>query len=84
MEDGQEKLQLTWDDGHVSPYIPFWLRQRSFNPKHQEEAGRERYRRARITWDSSMQEKLPRASFQKILSDDKSLYEFLHNWEVYG
>ncbi|CAG0902822.1 unnamed protein product [Darwinula stevensoni] len=31
-----------------------------------------------------MQEKLPRASFQKILSDDKSLYEFLHNWEVYG
>ena len=82
LEDGG--LEVVWEDGHISPYEPAWLASRSFR-----RAARERYRQhlgtRQETWGGQLMETgFPEADYEAIMSDDRSLLDWLERLDKFG
>ncbi|XP_062262102.1 trimethyllysine dioxygenase, mitochondrial [Platichthys flesus] len=73
-------LVLTWRDGHVSKYSLSWLAQNSYERKKQSTV------QPRILWNSDIykNKNVPSAKWEKFMSCDDELKQFLQNYLLYG
>ncbi|XP_053298415.1 trimethyllysine dioxygenase, mitochondrial [Pleuronectes platessa] len=73
-------LVLTWRDGHVSKYSLNWLAQNSYERKKQSTV------QPRILWNSNIykNKNVPSAKWEKFMSCDEELKQFLQNYLLYG
>jgi len=79
----EEKISVSWEDGHVSTYGYKWLLERSFRPE-QRQKFRRSFESEQSLWEADFQEKIPRADFNQIMKDDKALLSWLENLDRYG
>ncbi|KAM6970003.1 trimethyllysine dioxygenase, mitochondrial [Aplochiton taeniatus] len=75
-----DNLVLTWPDGHVTKYNLSWLAQNSY------EGQKKRSMQPRILWNSDIytNSKVPSAHWDKFMSCDDELRNFLRNYLLYG
>ncbi|CAB1442192.1 unnamed protein product [Pleuronectes platessa] len=73
-------LVLTWRDGHVSKYSLNWLAQNSYERKKQSTV------QPRILWNSDIykNKNVPSAKWEKFMSCDEELKQFLQHYLLYG
>lgn len=78
VEEGN--LYLTWPDGHVTRYTLPWMLKNSY------EFQKQNLVQPRILWNSEMysQANVPSANWEKFLSSDEELKDFLNNFLRYG
>nr|XP_021195926.2 gamma-butyrobetaine dioxygenase [Helicoverpa armigera]XP_049692119.1 gamma-butyrobetaine dioxygenase-like [Helicoverpa armigera] len=81
----QNYLQVTWDDGHTSQYNLNWLKLRGFTPEHQKYYTDTIYKPKKITWHGDEFHKIfSKHDYNEILNSDEALYNWLHQFSVYG
>ncbi|XP_019903345.1 trimethyllysine dioxygenase, mitochondrial isoform X3 [Esox lucius] len=75
-----ENLFLTWPDGHVTRYNLSWLAQNSYEGQKQSAM------QPRIVWNSDIytSAKVPFANWDKFMTCDEELKNFLSNFLLYG
>ncbi|KAI4882496.1 hypothetical protein NFI96_018893, partial [Prochilodus magdalenae] len=76
----EEKLFITWPDGHVTRYNLAWLVENSY------EGQKRSAMQPRILWNSEIytKAKVPSASWEKFMSCDEELKRFLRDFLLYG
>ncbi|XP_013379806.1 gamma-butyrobetaine dioxygenase isoform X1 [Lingula anatina] len=82
--DDDYTVTVTWEDGHNSSFKADWLLYRSFSSEQQHR----RLRLYRPEWKhwgaNEMQGKIPQFAFGEVMSEDRSLHDFLHTLDVMG
>ncbi|XP_051534293.1 trimethyllysine dioxygenase, mitochondrial-like [Myxocyprinus asiaticus] len=76
----EDYLFLTWPDGHVTRYKLAWLAQNSYEGQKRSSV------QPRILWNENIytNAKVPSASWDKFMSCDEELKNFLNNFLLYG
>ena len=65
MDNKNQQLQVTWDDGHVSPFKYNWLNNHSFTEKTAEKQDNLLFRKPTL-WGKELQDKYPTVDFKKV------------------
>ncbi|XP_072024289.1 gamma-butyrobetaine dioxygenase-like [Amphiura filiformis] len=75
-----ETLNIKWPDGHLSPFPISWLKEFQFSNTIEDPVS------APVCqlWGKEMKDKIPRFPFADVISNDKSLYEWLEALQIYG
>uniref|UniRef100_A0A8C2PLS4 Trimethyllysine dioxygenase, mitochondrial n=2 Tax=Cyprinus carpio TaxID=7962 RepID=A0A8C2PLS4_CYPCA len=76
----ENNLFLTWPDGHITRYNLTWLAQNSYEGQKRSAV------QPRILWSADIYSsaKVPSASWDKFMSCDEELKNFLNNFLLYG
>lgn len=83
--NGDNTVQVTWDDGHKSEYGLNWLKLRSFTTEHQKKYSETIYKPAKITWKGDQFDEIcSKHDYNAILKTDKALYNWIQQLSIYG
>ncbi|KAG6441935.1 gamma-butyrobetaine dioxygenase [Manduca sexta] len=78
-------IRVSWTDGHQSSYNIEWLKFRSFTPENQRKYSDTIYKPKKVTWHGKdFQKVFTKHDYNEILRSDEALYNWLHNFSVYG
>ncbi|KAI1890160.1 hypothetical protein AGOR_G00170810, partial [Albula goreensis] len=69
------KVSIVWPDQHISEYDADWLKKRCFSPEARRAQQEERFLNKRTYWGSDL--RIPTASFEEVLHDDKAALDWL-------
>ncbi|XP_076143386.1 gamma-butyrobetaine dioxygenase [Alosa pseudoharengus] len=69
------KVSITWPDQHSSKFNPDWLKKRCFSSEARQAKQEELFFNEREYWASDL--RIPTASFQEVLHDDKAALDWL-------
>lgn len=80
-----DKMTISWSDGHLSEYNFEWLKEHSFHLHSQESWLSSMYRLPRKTWTAkSFENILSRYKFHDVLKSDAVLYKWLVSLATFG
>ncbi len=79
----ENKVKIRWEDGHLSQYSTAWLLERAFD-KANAESRINKYQRSVKLWKAGDAEVMPRHSFQKVMSSDSALLNWLEDLDRTG
>ena len=65
IDNENQQLKVTWDDGHVSPFKYSWLNNHSFTEEAAEKQDNLLFRKPTL-WGKELQDKYPTADFGKV------------------
>ncbi|KAG0236220.1 hypothetical protein BGW42_003865 [Actinomortierella wolfii] len=82
IESTSTGIDIVWTDNHKSHYDHEWLRAHSYDPKILNPFKPEGD--AKIPWDISIRDNLPRVEYGEVMETDKGLAKWLNNIHVYG
>ena len=83
IDNENQQLKVTWDDGHVSPFKYSWLNNHSFTEEAAEKQDNLLFRKPTL-WGKELQDKYPTADFDKVnivVQKDKCAKRKLHHGE---
>ncbi|MBN3324995.1 BODG dioxygenase, partial [Atractosteus spatula] len=69
------KVSVVWPDQHTSEFDADWLKKRCFSPSARQKQREELFLNDKQYWGSEL--RIPTASFEEVLSDDKAAYSWL-------
>ncbi|XP_063357916.1 gamma-butyrobetaine dioxygenase [Cydia amplana] len=85
VQQGENFVKLTWDDGHISEFDLKWLKFRNFTAENKKIYDRAIYKPAKITWEGKDFQKIcSKHDYDEILNSNQALYNWLHSLSVYG
>lgn len=84
MDGATQQITLIWSDGHRSVYRYKWLQARSFKPDKQMMRARWNGRKSEKLWDSSLLNNIPTLSYDKMMRDPRTQYEWMTLLEDVG
>ena len=77
---GDGAVEIVWaNDGHVSRFVPGWLRSNCYSTEE-----REKWRPQRKLWNSELSQALPKASYRDVTTSDDALRLWLGMVADYG
>ena len=71
IDNENQQLKVTWDDGHVSPFKYSWLNNHSFTEEATEKQDNLLFRKPTL-WGKELQDEYPTADFGKVNIQNKS------------
>ena len=72
-----EQVEVTWPDGHVSVFDEAWLRERCFSEENIRKRRAIIEKAKPVLWDAEFGSRIGRHNFQRVMTDDEALLEFL-------
>ncbi|XP_069037821.1 gamma-butyrobetaine dioxygenase [Lepisosteus oculatus] len=69
------KVSVVWPDQHTSEFDADWLKKRCFSPSARQKQREKLFLNDKQYWGSEL--RIPTASFEEVLSDDKAAYSWL-------
>ncbi|XP_017779601.1 PREDICTED: gamma-butyrobetaine dioxygenase-like [Nicrophorus vespilloides] len=83
--NGDNKIEIDWDDDHRSIYNFDWLKKRSFKRTVQEKYLADSYLPEKILWDKKdFFNVIKTYQYDDVMNDDESHYNWLRDLAVYG